>query len=431
MKNILQDVTPPSKRSIRDIPVSRKNLKVSEKENNLNGFPGSVDGIRKINNGSSKTKWWILIILFIVALFFVLSTFMAGATIKISPKQEIIDLDSSFFAVRGDVKTNQEGIPYEVIDIESEGFRNATDATEKEVVKKASGEIIIFNDYSSQPQKLVINTRFESPDGLIYRIPKSITVPGKTTKSGKSIPGSITITVNADAPGESYNIGLVDFTVPGFKGTDRFDKFYARSKTSMTGGFSGTMKIIPDSEASQMRSDIHNDLKKELTEKIYSQLPKGFVLYKDGIFVNFESKPNVDLGDSVQVIEKGIAQAIIFDKSQISNYIAKKEISDLGDGTADILNLEDLEFLISDKDGSNLFEDVGFEFTLKGSAKLAWTFDENKMKNDFAGKAKKDTNSILANYTGVDEAEVSISPFWKMSFPSNSNKIKIERILTQ
>lgn len=427
-RNILQDVTPPNgKRSIRDIPLPNGRKIESE---NLSGFSGPIEGIRasKKREGGSKMKWWIFIIIIFIVVSVTLSTVFAGATITLVPKQEEIQFNASLTAVRNDVKTKEQGVPFKLVTIEGEGSRTTSDVEKKDIDKKSSGEIIIFNDYDSSQQRLVKNTRFETPEGLIYRIPKSVVVPGRTVEGGKTIPGSVTVTVYADSPGEDYNIGLTDFTVPGFKGTDRFSKFYARSKTAMTGGFSGIMNVISDSDLEKMRGDIHVDLTQELKEKIFSQIPEGFVLYDDGIFVDFESQPNIDLGDSVQVIEKGVLNAVLFDKLELSNYVANTTISDLGEGSVEILNIEDLTFSIKDKEFVEPWEEISFEFDLSGLTNFAWIFDEVKMKNDFAGQPKKNTTIILSNYVGIREAEATVSPFWKRSFPKNVNRIDIERV---
>ncbi|MBU4480273.1 hypothetical protein KKG48_02425 [Patescibacteria group bacterium] len=430
-KNILQDVMPPTKKTIRDIPLpnNRKkaeNKKENEKEHGLSDFPGPIEDIRPPKKGASKTKWWFLVVAVFVAVYFFLAFVFSGAEIILVPKQEKVDLELNLTAVRDDIKSNEEGIPFKTILIEGEDSRSTSNVTEKEVDKKASGEIIVFNDYSSSPERLVINTRFETLDGLIYRIPKSTVIPGRTTVNGKTTPGSITVTVYADSPGEDYNIGLVDFTIPGFKGTDRFSKYYARSKTEMTGGYSGIMKVVEDNELEKMRNDINVDLEKELKSKVYSQVPEGYVLYEDGIFVDFQHQPNLDLGDSVQVVEKGILRAVLFDKSNLSNFIAENLIAGLGEGIVEISNLEDLIFKIDNKENIKPWEDNQFTFSLSGSAQFVWTFDEEKMKADFAGQSKKNTDSILSNFIGITDAEVIISPFWKSTFPENTERIKIE-----
>ena len=424
-KNILQDINPPKKRSIRDIPL-KGGSKTHQRESNFSDFSGPIEGIRdsKITH-SSKKKWWIGSIVVVVLVVLAISSVFSGATISIVPKQEIVDFDAYFTAFAKDSENNG-GVPFEVFTIEDVGSKTTSNFEEKDVEQKASGEIIVFNTYDSANQRLVKNTRFETSDGLIYRIQKSLIVPGRTVRDGEIVPGSAVATVYADSPGEEYNRDLTDFTIPGFKGTDRFSKFYARSKTRMTGGFSGQMKVIDDFERDLLSADIRFDKEAELKEKLYSEIPEGYVLFNGGIYIDFESQPNVDMGDSVAVVEKVIVNAVLFNIKELSNYVAKNVMSDYSSGNIEIRNIEDLNFEIEDGEDVLPVEDSSFSFNLNGIANFMWVFDEAQLKEDFVGKTKKSTNGILANYEGIVEAEASISPFWKIKFPKNIDRIKIK-----
>ncbi|MDD2935610.1 MAG: hypothetical protein PHX25_04045 [Candidatus Pacebacteria bacterium] len=458
-KNVLQDVMPPRKRSIRDIPIGHKRKGSLEYKSDDMIENKSTEQVYKLNNSLDirpkkieipeedhnsdvfgddnkknntpkglKARWWLIVLGVVAILGFLFSAILSGAEIVIYPKQERVNFQLDLTAIKEGVQTEINGVSFKTVAITSEGSKVTKNFTEKQVAKKASGDIVIFNEYDSAPQRLVINTRFESPDGLIYRIPKSITVPGrKISSDGKVTPGSIQVTVYADAPGEEYNIGLSDFTIPGFKGTDRFSKFYARSKTPMSGGFSGMMKVVADAELEGMTKEIKTNLEKDLKTQIYSQIPEGFVLYDEGIFFDFESQNNVEEGDSVKVVQKGTLTAVIFDKNILSNFIAENVIDNLDDGTVEIVNIEDLKFTLPERisGGDTL------EFSLEGDAHFAWAFDENKLKTDLAGKPKKQIESILSQYDGIDNIEVILRPFWKRSLPSSVEKIKIIRNLEE
>ncbi|OGD70415.1 hypothetical protein A3I18_02830 [Candidatus Campbellbacteria bacterium RIFCSPLOWO2_02_FULL_35_11] len=466
-KNILQDVMPPKKRTIRDIPLSdKKNKEVIHaeipREESVYNLNKSFDGInrgpnnsntniteppvshdnsdgfessKETNSGdSSKLKWWLIIIAIVVVAGFVLSAIFSGAKINVFPKQEKMNFNADLKALKSASTTDSVvlGIVFQQISVESETSKTSNNFTEKEVAKKASGEIAIFNEYEATPQRLVINTRFETSNGLIFRIPKSVTVPGKTVDaSGKTIPGSIVVTVFADETGEEYNVGLSDFTVPGFKGTDRYSKFYAKSKTPMSGGYSGKMKVVSDDESKVLVEQMKTDLTKELKEKIYAQVPEGFVLYDGGIYLNFEQKDNIDQGDSVKIVEKGVLTAVIFDKNLLSNYIADSVISDTERGNVEIVNIEDLNFEILEKDYVDLSQDEEFDFSMNGEAHFAWVIDEEKLKNDLSGQPKKNVPTIISGYKGINNAEVSLSPFWRRSLPKNIDRIEIKRDLGQ
>jgi len=116
--------------------------------------------------------------------------------------------------------------------------------------KYASGQIVIYNAFSSTAQKLANNTRFETPEGLIFRLQGAVTVPGMTTSGGKTTPGSVTATIMADQPGSSYAVGLKDFNLTAYKGLPQYTKIYARSKTELALGGGSTSANISNAELS-------------------------------------------------------------------------------------------------------------------------------------------------------------------------------------
>ena len=107
---------------------------------------------------------------------------------------------------------------------------------------KASGIITVFNEYSSDSQRLVASTRFLSSSGKIFRAIEDIYIPGAQLNDDEIIPSSIDVEVVANYLGAEYNIGPSDFTIPGFKGTVKYAGFYGKSNTAMNGGSNETIE---------------------------------------------------------------------------------------------------------------------------------------------------------------------------------------------
>ena len=180
------------------------------------------------------------------------------------------------FSFNAAINADINELSYEIMTIEKTDSKKIAATGREEIEEKASGKIVIFNDFNTSSQRLIKNTRFETPEGLIYRINKSIIVPGQKTEGGKTVPGSIEATVYADEAGEKYNIGLTDFTIPGFEGSPRFDSFYARSKTEMAGGFAGERLSANPDELKKAQDELRTELKKQLMAEAFSQIPDEF-----------------------------------------------------------------------------------------------------------------------------------------------------------
>src|SRR3989344_6529655 len=244
----MQDVLPPQnednseKRSIRHISMRKdREFKTgSAAEADQTGSAGKSWEFRK-QVGGRGGKWPLVVGIgvAVAVLGIGLSVFFSGATVFATPRQEAVTVNGTFTAVK---ESKPGELQYETMTLSKETSLSVSATGEKHVERKASGNIVIYNNYNSESQRLIKNTRFETPEGLIYRVDKSVTVPGRKSEGGVAAPGSMEITVYADQPGSSYNIGLTDFTIPGLKGDPRYEKFYARSKTPMTGGVSGVVK---------------------------------------------------------------------------------------------------------------------------------------------------------------------------------------------
>ena len=104
------------------------------------------------------------------------------------------------------------------------------------VNQKARGSVIIYNNFSTDPQPLIATTRLEAADGKLFRLVNGVTVPGMTNTNGKQEAGVIETTVIADQSGEAYNLDPTTFTIPGFKGNPKYAAFSAKSTKAMVGG---------------------------------------------------------------------------------------------------------------------------------------------------------------------------------------------------
>jgi len=376
--------------------------------------------------------WGILGIIFALVFFVVLNIF-EKATLKIIPKQEVVTLDSLLMAQKGEVDKSNF-LSFDIM-MDRESISRKVQATEvKHVERRASGKIVIYNEFNSRPQRLIKNTRFETTDGKIYRIHESVIVPGQQIVDDETVPGSIEVRVFADETGEAYNIGLVDFIIPGFKGTPRFEDFYARSNTPMEGGFIGVVKAISDGEFENLISELEKTLRQDLLARALSLVPQDFILYDDAIFFEFEEEGSPEQQDidkdSVELTREAVLRAIIFRRDVLSNYIAEKLITDFREnGQVMIPNLHELEFKISDKENFDPENDTLLSFSLKGMPKITWQFDEEQLRTMLVGLPKNSLTDVLVQFASIVRAEVVLRPFWKRSFPKNAEDIKIEQII--
>ena len=385
-----------------------------------------------MNRGRFNPKLLIggIVLVVVILGIVIFSTSFAQATISLLPKQARVNLtDRAFTADRNSNGTN---IEFGLVSNEIIASEKVTATGTETVKKKAEGTITIYNEFSDKPEKLIAQTRFESPDGKIYRISQAVSVPGSKTEAGKVIPGSLDVKVVADKEGEDYNIGLVDFTIPGLKGDARFEKLYAKSKTAMTGGFVGEVKKVSAEDEKQARAKLRTELEGRQKELNQPQIPEGFILFDDAVFHSFVEGGIESTGEGVTandalVVEKLVFTGILFNKAELSQFLADRFIPDYDDEPVSVSDFKDLNFKLEGKDKitdpASLSE---INFTLDGSPLIVWDIDIPALKKAVGGLSGNELTDAIGAFPAIARSNVSFRPFWIKTVPKNEVKIKIE-----
>lgn len=446
-KNVVQDVVPP-KKSIRNIRLNSEKevkkipktetkkeslprdeftrsvpiqapIRIQPVEPEIKSAPQFSSYKYEFEDKKPKSKKWLYAsgLVLILAIAFGVSSMFKSAEIKISPKQEVKNLVENFSAK----KDSLGGLGYQTVSISKDIDKIVKATGEEKVERKSRGSVIIYNNFSKESQKLVATTRFQTPEGLIYRLIDPVTIPGQTVKDGKTVAGSIEVTVEADKPGVSYNIGLKDFTIPGFKGDPKYTSVYARSKTEMTGGFSGVQKTASKETIAEQEKEMMETLKTTLAKDILAQIPANFVYFEGGL--TYDSDPIVQVeatgGEDVTLKKKGRATAIIFDRATLNQAIITRVMPEIGGESVKISNLQNLTFKMTTSSTDSI------NFSLAGEGNFVWVFDQNKLENDLLGLSKKSAMTVMSSYPGIKEAWVTTKPFWNQKIPDDIEKVNL------
>ena len=289
----------------------------------------------------------------------------------------------------------------------------------------AKGTVILYNAYTKAAYKLVANTRLATPDGKIYHLDKAVTIPGYTGSGSSLVPGSVSMTITAAAPGEDYNLDNSDFTLPGLAGTAQATTVYARSSTAISGGTSGTEYTIPQDAASAALGTLQAKLKASLLAKAEVQVPDGYLLY-DGATV-FSTDPNVQVPYSktqqVPLALHGTLTAYIIKQDTLVNAIAEAAISQYDGEPVPIPDVASLTLVPSG--ALTPATDTAFTFTFTGTGTIVWTVDPTAVQTLLASHKKSEFETLISGVAGVDRAQVTLKPFWKQTFPDDQTRINV------
>ncbi|MBI4992103.1 MAG: hypothetical protein HZB99_02690 [Candidatus Harrisonbacteria bacterium] len=294
----------------------------------------------------------------------------------------------------------------------------------RQVERKAGGTITVFNSYSSDPQPLVEQTRFITPDGKIYRLTKTITVPGAKIVEGKIVPSSIDTEVSADKPGPDYNIGPVKlFTIPGFKGTPKYQSFYGESTGNMTGGFIGEVAYPTDSDIKNAKEKAQAALEDSVKTVLLMQIPKEFkVLDGSTRYKVLEQKVDseTDEGGSFGIFSEAQMTIIAFKENDLKELLDKRAKRDNGEDLDMRENTLDYELARADFDRGLLTFPVNFK------AILAKRINAEELKSKILGKSEIELKTTVFALPGLKSATVSLWPFYVKTVPTNPRKVTIK-----
>ncbi len=369
--------------------------------------------------GRTSMALWIAAAIVSISLLVLLAlALFSKSTVTVTPRVHNVTFDSTalFSAMPSGV-----GLTYAVQTVTLEESVVVPAQGVERVEDRATGEITVYNSYSDAPVRLIKNTRFETPNGLIYRIPSSIVVPGKTASG----PGTLTVSVIADAAGPGYNSGPVEkLTVPGLKSTQAmYDGVYGQATQGMSGGFVGERPAVAADALEAARAQ----LRTKLSERLVSEAAAG----RDDVFVfptlaevTFEHLPSAPDSSGARVGEKLMAKVPVFIKDAFAESIAQAVSAEAG--SSRIVLRPGTGFAVTPASSTPSSLDEGpVQFSIAGAATLIWYVDTDELRGALLGKDKDAFKPIISQFPGVERADAQIAPFWSSTLPSNPDKLNI------
>lgn len=381
-------------------------------------------------SGRGRIWWVVLMIVMVAGGAFLAANYFTGATIEIVPITEQASLDHEFTAVKD---AGPGSLPFQFMSLEEERGKEVPATIEKKVQYKASGTVVVYNAYSGNSQRLIKNTRLESSDHKVFRIRDSVVVPGATVVGGKVVsPGSVTAVVDADVPGKEYNIGLADFTIPGFKESNdlaRYAKFTARSAADspLSGGFSGTINVPTEEAIATAHAALKEELKDIALKKVRAEIPESVSFFPGSVILKFEEIPQELSAATVSIVRvKATVSVFFFDTELLTKKIAGTVISDYKGNALTLSNITELSFSFVDPVDTVILSDLArITFALSGKPSFVGKIDTAKIAADIAGKEKNDFAKIITLEDNIQKADAVIRPFWHTTFPALPAQIEV------
>ena len=345
-----------------------------------------------------------------------------SATITVVPKYKDIN-DIGKVIVFSKDGTDPNGVPFTLQTTSISKTKTLSLSESRKVESKATGRITIYNNYDGAPQKLIKNTRFESAKGKIYRINQSIEVPGKKG----STPGSLDVIVYADSNGAEYNVEATTFSIPGFKGTPRETTFYAKSKSAITGGSSGSASTVSLADLNAAKDSLAVELAKDIQTQILTIKKEGTVpLYSASEITYEDNESEVLNGKTGEYKVTGTGNVMLANGAKLAEALAKN----LGDYDGAPVHLTYTDTLVfTRKQSDHIFGTSTISILVEGKPRVVWESDTDAIKELFKGKKRDEFKPLMKSVNSIESAEMSFSPLWLSHFPSDLKKLIVNESL--
>lgn len=294
----------------------------------------------------------------------------------------------------------------------------------KDVSTAATGVLTIYNAYSSSPQPLVASTRFITSDGKVYRLTQSVTVPGAKIVEGKIVPSTIDAEARADKPGEAHNIGPTPYlSIPGFKGTPKYEGFYAEARSGMQGGFVGRAAVPTSSDIEKGKAVVVERLTAATKTALYSQLPKGFRIV-DGasrlVFGKQSISQIADASGNFTIFMEATMRAIAFKDVELEERLVVRMRKEKGSEYAFATSTLVYGTPVVD------FEKGILRVPLSFGSSIVKPIDTDGVLQMVAGKSVANTRLLLLGLPGLEKATISLSPPWVFRLPPRASRILLD-----
>jgi hypothetical protein len=367
------------------------------------------------------------IVICLIVLGFVVYFVLPRVQVVINPRKEAIRFETDVTANKNvnTVNLTDNIIPGQVFQSEMDETKKFPTTGEKEVEEKAKGKITVYNQYSSSEQSLVKTTRFLSKEGKLFRLAETTVIPGATIEEGKIIASTKEVDVIADEAGETYNIGPSDFTIPGFEGSPKYTGFYGKSTEPMAGGAKGKMKVATKDDIEGATQIVSIELKNKAQEEFNKKIPSDLKLLTGGQGVDIiESTSTLkadEPGKEFTITIKVKAWGLAFKESDVLQLIEKGINDKIAENKVLLASTVKLNYANPQAD----LNQGKLSFTCQVEGQAAWRIDENKVRDELAGKNEVEVRKYLSGLAEIETAKVVFWPFWVNKIPANKNKIKI------
>lgn len=363
----------------------------------------------------------------VAAIVLVLSFTFSRLTVMVKPRVENVSFRDISVALDASVSRPllaQKVIPAEIFEF-SRKVQSEFESSGKEFIEeKARGKVAIYNQFSSSQQTLVEGTRFITDSGLLFRLTKTIVIPGAKIEEGKIVPESLEAELAADKAGEEANLsGEITLKIPGFKGTAKYEGFNGVALSGFSGGFRGQARVVSPDDLKKTQEQVSKQVFDELKQEIARKIPTEFTVL-DGLreiqMVKVISPRPGTRRDRFPVEAEARAKVVTFREGDLHNILGELVLKEHKDREV-IGNSFRTEY----RPRTVEYEKRRAQLVVQGEVKVKMKVPKEELAVLLKGKKEGSVLEILKGRGELASFNVAFFPPWLFSAPNDPSKIHL------
>lgn len=387
--------------------------------------PKGKDKNLKVPNFERFRKWFIiggiaLVALFVLGYFAFFQWPKAVITIDAASTDKVMNLTFTADTAGQQFNEANNTIPAKRQEVKKTDTQTTPATGQKNNGAKASGSVTMSirqcNGIAT-PQPVAAGTGL-SVSGQTYITQGAANFAFDSIQNNCIIFKSGTVQITAQNGGANYNVNNASFAVSG--------RSEATATGSASGGTDQIVKVVTQGDVDTAKGKMNtssneqaarNELNDALKKANFTPVPETFATKGPDI----TTSPNVgDQADNVTVTATTTYSMVGINQDDLSTLVTNQADKTIDTNNQSVINdgLDQASYSVQDN-GAN--PKINVQTTVAIGPKI----DQDALKKEIAGKKKGETIKIVQDRPGIQDVNVSYSPFYVFSTPKNTNKITI------
>ena len=365
---------------------------------------------------------WVVGAVAIIVVYLVLVNITAKAKVTLYAAGTKVAIDTTF-SVDPNQSSSSIGsgvLAGQTVTFSKDLTQSVTPTGQQDAGTPANGQMTVSNGTGAD-QPLVAGTRFQAPDGKIFKSTADITVPkAYLDVGGNIVKGTKSVAVTSEANGDGYNEAAAAYAIPALNNPK-----VTATGSQMSGGTSKIVTVVSATDITTAQAAMLAADKDGSQKSLDSHVPTGYVAMSGSTNVaatNVASNPAVNAQTTTATVTLHATYTeLAVKQSDYQAFVNARELGQVGSSNQIYDDgLSGAQVTQTGKDSSGRAQ-FSFQTQAYSGAKI----DTATLAKSLAGKKYGDATDLAGKQPGVQRVTINLSPSWITSLPHAASKITV------